>query len=171
MQEVREFLLENFRWAMDREKLLGPFKKDVKKIDHLVQITANLEEYPLKEYASYALTHLQKQGADLTKYRKVFIDTLFVTENQTVLRNLTYLLHHLEYTDYRESELLDLLISFLNNAKNKVALHVYSIYLLIQFVQQYPELKDEVREVILYNSMGKTPAYRIAIRNFEQALK
>lgn len=156
---------------MDREKLLGPFKKDVKKIDHLVQITANLEEYPLKEYASYALTHLQKQGADLTKYRKVFIDTLFVTENQTVLRNLTYLLHHLEYTDYRESELLDLLISFLNNAKNKVALHVYSIYLLIQFVQQYPELKDEVREVILYNSMGKTPAYRIAIRNFEQALK
>lgn len=156
---------------MDREKLLGPFKKDVKKIDHLVQITANLEEYPLKEYASYALTHLQKQGVDLTKYRKVFIDTLFVTENQTVLRNLTYMLHHIEHTDYRESELLDLLISFLNNAKNKVALHVYSIYLLIQFVQQYPELKDEVREVILYNSKGKTPAYRIAIRNFEQALK
>lgn len=170
MDEVRRFLLEDFRWAMDRQKLLGPFLADSKKVDALVQITSNLEEYPLKEYASYALTHLQKQGVDLSKYRKIFIDTLFKTDNQSVLRNLANMLYQMKPTDYRESELLDLLLSFLNDSKNKVALHVYSIYNLIHFVKKYPELEDEIRAVIMHNSKGKTAAYRIAIRNFEKSL-
>jgi hypothetical protein len=170
MDAVRKFLKEDFRWAMDKKHLLGPFLKDTKKIDALVQITNNLEEYPLKEYASYALTHLQKGGIDLSSYRKKFIDTLFATNDQTVLRNVTNMLSHMELSPYKEFELLDLLLSFVSDPKNKVALHVYSIYILSKFAKKYPDLEHEIRTVIMNNSKDKTPAYRIAIRNFERLI-
>ncbi len=151
---------------MDRSKLLGPFKKDQRKLDDLVQIVINQEEYPLSEYASYALTHLQKQKTDLSKYQKQFIDTLFLSDNQSVLRNLTNILYQQELIDYRESELIDLLIGFVQDPSNKVALHVYSIYNLINYVYKYPELRSEILEVIDLNLEGKTTAYHIARRNF-----
>ena len=44
---------------MDRSKLLDPFKKDQRKLDDLVEIVVNQEEYPLSEYASYALTETE----------------------------------------------------------------------------------------------------------------
>ena len=170
MEMARKFLKEDFRWAMDKKQLLSPFLKDAKKIDALVQITHDLEEYPLKEYASYALTHLQKGGIDLSSHRKKFIDTLFKTDDQTVLRNVTNMLSHMELTSYKESELLDLLLEFVIDPKNKVALHVYSIYILAKFVRKYPDLEQEIRTVIIYNSKDKAPAYRIAIRNFEKLI-
>jgi hypothetical protein len=166
LKETRRFLIQDFRWAMDRSKLLGPFKKDPKMLDSLVKVVENLEEYPLPEYGSYALTHLQKQKVDLTKYRKQFIDTIFKTDNQSVLRNLVNILQQQELSDYRESELIDLLIGFLNDPKNKVALHVYSIYFLLKFIHKYPELKDEVEQVIELNSEGKTAGWKVAKRNF-----
>ena len=171
MEEVRNFILKEFRWAMDRSKLLAPFQKDLQKLDDLVKLVENLEEYPIKEYASYALTHLQKQKTDLEPFHNRFIDTIFKTDNQSVLRNLTNILSQQELTDYRESELIDLLIGFIQDPKNKVALHVYSIYVLIKFVHRYPELKDEIEEIIELNSEGKTAAWKIAKRNFHQQTK
>ena len=171
MDNVRKFLKEDFRWAMDRSKLLSPFQSNEAHLDELVAVVTNLEEYPLKEYASYALTHLQRQGTDLTKYSESFIDTLFKTDNQSVLRNLTNLISQQGISEYRESELIDLLISYLQNPKNKVALHVYSIYVLIHFVKKYPELKDEIEQVIALNSDGKTAAWKIASRNFQKFTK
>lgn len=156
---------------MDRSKLLAPFQKDPKKLDDLVKIVENLEEYPLKEYASYALTHLQKQKTDLEPFHNRFIDTLFKTDNQSVLRNLTNILSQQEPTSYRESELIDLLIGFVQDPKNKVALHVYSIYVLVKFVKLYPELKDEIAEIIELNSEGKTAAWKMATRNFHKWTK
>lgn len=166
IQDVRNFIINDFRWAMNRSELIGPFQKDQKKLDDLVKIVENLEEYPLSEYASYALTHLQRQGTDLTKYRQQFIDTLFKTDNQSVLRNLTNILSKEELTEYRESELIDLLIGFVQDPKNKVALHVYSIYLLVKFIHKYPELKDEIEQVIELNSKGKSAGWQVAKRNF-----
>lgn len=155
---------------MDRQKLLAPFLKDRSKIDALVKITENLEAYPLKEYASYALTHLQKQKVDLRPYRSTLIDILFTTDNQSVLRNLTNIIYQLPFDDYRESEFFDLLLAFVTNPSNKVALHVYSIYNLIHFAQRYPELSEEIRLVIHDKADDKTPAYKVAIRNFEKAI-
>lgn len=170
MEEVRTFLLKEFRWAMDRQKLLAPFLNDSAKIDALVQITKNLEEYPLKEYASYALTHLQKQHVDLSPYRNTFIDVLFLTDNQSVLRNLSNIINQLPFDNYRESEFFDLLLSFIKNPTNKVALHVYSIYNLIHFAKHYPELIEEIRMVIHDKTEQKSPAYKVAVRNFEKAI-
>jgi hypothetical protein len=50
----------------------------------------------------------------------------------------------LKIDDYKESELLDRLMEFVKDGENKVALQIYSIQLFIQYIQKYPELKDEL---------------------------
>ena len=169
--EIREKIRE-LRTTHDRKKYIQYFADNPNEIEELVQIILNLEVYPYKEYASWALTHLYKSHElNLEHYYIPFVDLIFKTDNQTVLRNIVNCLSHMRITDYRESELIDLLIGFVQNPKNKVALHVYSIYVLIQFVQKYPELKSEILEIIELNVEGKTPAYRIARRNFLEKTK
>ena len=127
----------------------------------------NLEEYPYKEYASWILIHVSQSGEiELQHYYPRLVDVLFETNDQTVLRNVARSLHQLQITDYRESEFIDLLIGFIQNYENKVALQVYSIYLLQQFVKRYPELKEEIIEIIALHRPEKTAAYKVAERNF-----
>ena len=141
------------------------------KIEKLVKIISNLEEYPLKEMSSWILTHIAKSNPELIQpfYEKL-VDILFITENQTVLRNCTNILYHLNPTEYKESELIDQLIQFIQNNNNKVALQVYSIYFITHFVKKYPELFEEVRSIIELNSHNHSPAYNVAIRNFRKLI-
>ena len=161
-KSVRELVL-NLRNSHVRPDYLNLFGTDKSKLKVLVTIVLDLEEYPLKEYASYMITHMVKMNEfSFQSYYKEFVDLLFKTNNQSVLRNITNVIHHSEITEYRESEFIDLLISFIQDSENKVALHVYSIYVLVQFVKKYPELKDEISEVIELNSEGKTAAWKVA---------
>ena len=141
------------------------------KIEKLVKIISNLEEYPLKEMSSWILTHIAKSNPELIQpfYEKL-VDILFITENQTVLRNCTNILYHLNTTEYKESKLIDQLIQFIQNNNNKVALQVYSIYFITHFVKKYPELFEEVRSIIELNSHNHSPAYNVAIRNFRKLI-
>ncbi len=156
---------------MERPKLLGPFLRDPQKVQDLVQIVINGEEYPMQEYASYALTHLFKQGYDLNKFQNNFIEIILSSNNQSVLRNICLILSRSELINFKEAELMDKCTEFISEPKNKVALHVYSIYILIKFVKKYPELKSEFLDLIELNERGKTPAYFIAKRNFLRETK
>ena len=121
--------------------------------------------------SSWILTHIAKSNPELIQpfYEKL-VDILFITENQTVLRNCTNILYHLNPTEYKESELIDQLIQFIQNNNNKVALQVYSIYFITHFVKKYPELFEEVRSIIELNSHNHSPAYNVAIRNFRKLI-
>ena len=141
------------------------------KIEKLVNVISNLEEYPFKEMSSWILTHFAKSNPELVQpfYEKL-VDILFKTENQTVLRNCTNILYHLNPTDYKEGELIDQLIEFIQNNNNKVALQVYSIYFITHFVKKYPELFEEVKSIIELNSKNHSPAFNVAIRNFRKLI-
>lgn len=141
------------------------------KIEKLVEVIFNLEEYPFKEMSSWILTHLAKSNPELIQpYYTKIVDVLFKTENQTVLRNCTNILFHLNSTEYKESKLIDQLIHFIQNNNNKVALQVYSIYFITHFVKKYPKLFDEIKSIIELNSQNKSPAYNVAIRNFKKMI-
>jgi hypothetical protein len=135
--------------------------------DQLMQCIFNLEEYPYKEYASWLLIHIaSSKRINLQPYYPQLVEVLFETNDQTVLRNVARSLTEMNITEYRESEFIDLLIGFIQNYENKVALQVYSIYLLQQFVRRYPELKEELVEIIALHRSGKTSSYKVAERNF-----
>lgn len=138
------------------------------------QILEQIEEkaaYPFAEHASWLWTHLAKDRPDFTQpFCPRLIDILFETRNESVLRNVLHCLLELGMTDYRESEFIDLLFGFLANKSHKVALHVYSIYYLLRFVQKYPELKGELEQYVALLMENPTPALRFAARKVKKEL-
>jgi len=45
------------------------------------------------------------------------------------------------------------------------------MYLLAQFIKRYPELKEEISEIIALHSPNKTAAYYSAQRNFLKRMR
>ena len=137
-------------------------------IPDLVDLALGSKKAPLPAHASWLLIHIAKADWTLlAPYERAFIDHFLQSTNQSILRNLLVSLLEFPLSEYRESELLDALILHLKNEENKVALRVYSLYKLTEFVRRYPEIKveiDAVLEIIQENPMS--PFMKIGIRNF-----
>lgn len=166
--DIRQKILE-IRSSRERSTFGDYFAHRPEEFEELLDCVFHLEEYPYKEYASWMLIHIaQSKRIDLQGYFPQFVDVLFRTDDQTVLRNIARTMTELKVTDYRESEIIDLLIGFIQNYDNKVALQVYSMYLLAQFVLRHPELKAEISEMIDLHRTGKTVSYAVAERHFHK---
>jgi hypothetical protein len=139
-------------------------------IPDLVALALSSKKAPLPAHASWLLIHLAKHDWTLLEeYEQAFIDCFLQSSNQSILRNMLVVLLEFPLTDYRESEFLDGLISHVKNEENKVALRVYSLYKLLQFVQRYPEILHEIQAVIeLIESHPMSPAMRVGVRNFNK---
>jgi len=167
-----EEIVLKIRGKRNFEELQVYFAKHPKKLEELIQLVTNEEPYPLEEYGSWILVHLCKtQPEQIQPYYNHMVDIAFKSRNQSVMRNVVNVVHHLKITDYRESEYVDLLINFVQDYENKVAVQVYSIYVLAQFVKKYPELKPEILEIIDLHADGKSAAYRSSVRNFLKMTK
>ena len=168
MKELKH-ILDNFKRNRDFDGLTELFTENHELREDLFQIIKNKTEYPYSEHASWILTHFTKAKPKLTQLKiKLLIDILFETDNQSVLRNVLNTLNHLELSDYRESELIDLLVNFILDKKNKVALHVYSIQLLTQFIKKYPDLKQEIDQVLTIQVENASPAYIAAVKAYHK---
>jgi len=148
------------------------FRANPKEIKYLVQLINEKEAYPIPEYASWILTHLAKGNPEsIQLFYKRIVDELFINKNPSVRRNLIGVIDSLELTNYKESDFIDLLISFIQDFENKVAVQVYSIQVLTKFVHQYPELKEEILEIIVLHSENKSPAFSASMRKFLRKTK
>ena len=169
---VEEALIHRFKEPKFTEWHLN-FVSHPEQIPDLVELALGSKKAPLPAHASWLLIHLAKADwALLASYEHAFIDHFLVSTNQSILRNLLVTLLEFPLTDYREGEVLDALIAHLKNEEDKVALRVYSLYKLAEFVQRYPEIKteiDAVLELIQVNPMS--PAMKVGIRNFEKKMQ
>jgi hypothetical protein len=138
-------------------------------IPDLVDLALGSKKAPMPAHASWLLIHLAKADWTLlASYEHAFIDHFLQSTNPSILRNLLVSLLEFPLTDYRESDFLDYLITHVKNEENKVALRVYSLYKLTEFVQRYPEIKVEIDAVIeLIQEHPMSPAMKVGIRNFE----
>ncbi|MFM1915674.1 MAG: hypothetical protein RLZZ531_1343 [Bacteroidota bacterium] len=139
-------------------------------IPDLVNLALGSKKAPLPAHASWLLIHLAKADWTLlASYEHAFIDHFLQSTNQSILRNLLVSLLEFPLTDYLESDFLDALITHVKNEENKVALRVYSLCKLTEFVQRYPEIKVEIDAVIeLIQEHPMSPAMKVGIRNFEK---
>lgn len=118
-------------------------------IETLLKYASSKENYPLPEYSSWVITHLVKSFPErMTDFQPLLIDSFLLSDNQTVLRNITAGFIHQPLIEYREGEFYNTLIKHLLNPHNKVALHVNCIYKLIQFAKKYPDLTEEIASCI-----------------------
>ncbi len=143
------------------------FKENPNEIEELIILVEKEAPHPLQEYASWILAHLAKSQKDEVKnYYNHFINLLFSNENQSVRRNILNVIQQIGILEFKESEFIDLLISFIQNYENKVATQVYSMQILVQFTLKYPELQTEIQEIIELNAENKSPAYHAGMKNY-----
>ncbi len=160
-------IVKSLRSERTLEEIQLIFQSKPQLIEKLVCLIENQAQYPLQEYASWILIHICKNQKELVSpYYKRLVACLFVNKNQSTLRNVTNLIHLLYVQPYREGDLMDLLLSFIQDYSNKVALQVYSMRILAQLVNKYPELKPEILEVIELHAENKSAAYHAGKRNF-----
>ena len=163
-------LIDTYYKSHDFTKQAHHFIEDPSKIGELVDIALSDLPKPYPEHASWLMVHICGTEPTLLSAHQVsIIDRILTSENQSVLRNLVNVCHSLPLIEYRETELLDRLISLISNDDNKVALFVYACYKLTQFVQKYPELKPEIEAIFSLKQEPLKPAMRIGIRNFRAA--
>jgi len=167
VMDIRELIYQNHK-KLNFTGHAGLFKDKPGLINKLVELAVCNEPYPYPEYASWLLAHVTVNNINLVEpHSEKIIDAILQSNNPAILRNLVNTCSHLPYCYYREGELLDRLMAFINNEKTKPSLIVYSIYKLIQFTKKYPEIKHEIQELLeLKARKNVTPAFRVAVRNF-----
>lgn len=162
-----DFVLADFREHRNLNNLLPIFNENKNLVEELVEIIELESPYPKSEYASWILTHLAKEDKSYVAiYQERIIDCILNSKNQSVLRNLVGSLNSLDYCSFKESELIDALFQFLLDKNNKVALHVYSVYLLQKYLLVYPELKNELDAILTTFDQNCSPAMKVAIRKY-----
>lgn len=158
--------LKDDRFA--RQSILAHFTKNKVRIEELVQLASTIDEYPIQEHSTWILANATEQDKkSIAPYQELIIDAFLEAQNQTTLRNLCNVISRLPIIEYKEGILLDALIAHLKNVENKVALHVYSLEKINQFVKKYPEIKSEMEQIIeLKREIGLAPSMGRVVKEF-----
>lgn len=164
----REIILQLKDDRLAFNALVNHFTSSEKTINEIVTLATTKDDYPVQEHSSWLLMHvLELKKESIGKHQHLLIDAFCESKSQTVLRNLCNSLYKLPIIDYREGELLELLISHFKNVDNKVALHVYCLYKLKQFEVKYPEIAFEINQLIaLKEENDLPPSLKVAIRKY-----
>lgn len=169
--DVKEFIRTNVK-SKDFTSLYALFIEYPEHLDQLIEVATSDLKHPFPEYASWLVLHISKNKPKILEpFQAILIDRILTSGNQSVLRNLVYTNNCIGKTKYKEGEFLDFLFEALRNENNKIALQVYSLYTLITFVDDYPEIKSEINELLLLKPTPMKPAMKVAIRNFQKATK
>lgn len=163
-----QFFIDNFIQTRNFSLIILEIQTNPDILEEIVQLIEKQTPHPYAEYCSWLLTHLAKKEKKLMQlYYDRLVSILFQSKNQSVLRNCAAAINELQISDFRESEFIDLLIGFLLDKSNKVALHVHSIYILKKFVRKYPEIESEVLNCIEMLMENASPALRVAYKRFK----
>lgn len=164
----REIILQLKDDRFARKSILSYFLTDKNTIKELIHLATIKDEYPVQEHSTWILIHTTENSRDLIEpYQNKIIDAFLESTNQTTLRNLCNVIGKLSLREYKEGELLDSLIAHLKNLDNKVALHVYSLEKINQFVKKYPEIKPEIKEILeLKKEVGMAPSMGRVVKEF-----
>lgn len=158
---IRELLLSH-RASAEFLNLTDLFMSDQKYINELVEIAVSDEKKQLPQYSTHILLHVARKNKDMVieKYNTI-LDCFLTTNNSSVERNLLGVILCFELEEYKEGELLDKLMSILNNPNSKPGQINYTVKKLAQYLEKYPELKDELELSISFREeMNLNPGIR-----------
>lgn len=169
---VKELIDKEYK-TREFTRLANQFIENPSDIAELVEVSGSKEPHPYPEYASWLLIHITRKAPQLIEsYQHKFIDTILRSSNQSVLRNLLNACVSLPLIEHEESAFLDRLLDFVKDDTNKVALQVYGLYKLEQFVEKYPEILPEINGILdLKEENNLQPAMRVAIRNYRKNME
>jgi hypothetical protein len=169
---VQELILNHYK-SRDFIQQHTYFIENPQFLPELIEVAQSDLKYPFPQYASWWLFHIGRSNSSiLIPFQSRFIDCVLENENVSVLRNTLGILLEFPLIDYKEGFLLDRLFQFLQSDNYKVAIQVYALYLLINFTKKYPEIKQEILEILkIKEEQPHTPALKMGIKNYLKATK
>lgn len=138
-------LIEKNLGSTEFLKLTDGLMKDPEAIEGLVELVSSDDVYPYPQYASHLLLHVSWKDYTLIEpfYNKV-VDCVLTTVNTSLKRNLLGVIICFPLKEYKEGDILDWLFSAISDPTSKPGLLNYSVRKLAQYIQKYPELRQEV---------------------------
>lgn len=131
-------------------------------IDELISFCYRTD-YPFPQYSSWLLAHIaDNHFATLLPFHTQLIDAFMDCTDPSTQRNLGNVLQRFPQIAHREGELLDKLFRFLTDPESKVAVKVYAMNLIFNFLSTYPELKGELQMIIEDGLTRESAAYQSA---------
>lgn len=145
------------------------FMHDSDKLLGLIQSVTSTTTYPIPEYGSWILFHIQRKSpTTLLLYQENLVDYFLHCTNPSVLKNIASILSQLPTNDYRSGDYLDLLFHYFQDPNSKPALKVNCLYCLFPFIKQFPEIKSEVD--LIFQQL-KTQEFSPALNTAERKYK
>lgn len=169
MESVRELII-----AFRNNRDVGFFLPQVIASDiRLIAVISLGKEidYPFPQYSSWLIAHVARQQPQkLYKHQPLLVDVFLDFSDESMKRNLLGALLDLPRIKYREGELLDHCFALLIDPNTKVAIKAYAMYMLLIFVEQFPELIPELEAAIEHNGKHQSPAFYGAARKVAKKL-
>lgn len=118
----------------------------------------------LSQRAGWVLTFINKKDKKdkniLTAYLPQLIENLNNTSiHDAVKRNTFKLFEKRNAPENYEVKLLDLAIRYLQNKNEAIAIRVFAMTVMVNSSLMYPELKNEIKAIILDQYDAESPAY------------
>jgi len=131
------------------------------------------DEYRVTQRGAWVFSHCIKEYPTLiTPHHQRLIDELNNKQHHAALRrNIMKVYQDVDIPEEYESIIFDLCIKFLVDAKEPLAVKVYSMLTGLSLVKKYPELKNELAFVIKAGLEVGTPAYLSCSRKVFKAMK
>jgi len=141
---IRNLIEEKYR-TIGFQKYARLVPENPESMPELVDIATAGEPEPFSRYASWLLFHVARENELLVQpYYNQILDSILVTHNPSVLRILIGVNLCLPLAEYKQGELLDLLMKIVADPDSKPGLVHYAVQRLVDFIALYPELRQEV---------------------------
>jgi len=172
IEQSLENILVEFKRTRDWPLWVGYFLKNTKQIPDLTAYSLQESNGKLGEYGSWLCMHLaEKLPGVFNKDTSKIISLLQESSNQSFLRNWMKILSLSEWDEEYDGIILQMALDHISDGSNKVALQVYSMYVILPILEKEPLLIDECIQLIELHSQEKTPAYHSAFRHFQKICK
>jgi hypothetical protein len=127
---------------------------------------------PVPQRGAWVISHLGEVNPDLLK--PYFADVLVLLRAPThdaVHRALVRTLAHMDIPEEYEGELYDLAISWISSPVKPVAIRVHCMDIAARIARPYPELQDELRQVIEAQMSWGSAGYKSRGKRVIKSLK
>jgi len=121
---------------------------DKRKFDELMQLFFE-DEYRVSQRASWAVSHcIQKNPLFAKKYLPLMLDNLKNPVHDAVVRNTIRILQLVEIPANLHTQVMDICYQLISTHTTPVAIKAFSITVLSNLSQIYPELKNELKTLM-----------------------
>jgi len=163
---LRETILDEHSKA-NCNKIVNWVGDSQKRFDELFNLFLN-SEYRVNQRAAWPLSYcVIANPAFITKHFSRLVKNLHRSGiHDSVKRNTVRLLQHIEIPKKFHGEIMDICFRYISSPHEPVAIKAFSLSILQNLSQQYPEIRNEIKLIIEERWEHETAAFKSRARKF-----